>query len=192
MQPCSAEFPQHHRHQCIIYQGAPSKHLDSLAETLIEKVAANHRCLYLNSPAMVAGMRSRLSAMGFDLKKQTERGALMLSSDQSHLVDGKFDVDRMLSLLADSVQKALDDGYAGLWATGDMTWELGGERNMDKLLAYERGLEEFMKKNTALSGICQYHRDTLPSHAFKTALETHPAFFLNATLSRANPGYTCT
>jgi hypothetical protein len=200
----AAGFPQSQRHQCLVYEGAPSRHLDSLAQTLIERIGANRRCLYLNSPAMVAGMRSRLSAMGFDLNAHTltaqalntqalntqaKKGALVLSSDNTHLVGGKFDVARMLSLLADSLRQALDDGYDGLWATGDMTWELGGERNFDKLVAYERGLEEFMKNNPALSGVCQYHRDTLPLHAVKTAMETHPASYVNATLSQFNPAY---
>lgn len=187
----SAAYPQSQRHQCLVYEGAPSRHLDSLAQTLIEKIGANRRCLYLNSPAMVAGMRSRLAAMGFDLNAHTRKGALILSSDDTHLLLGKFDVARMLSLIADSLRRALDDGYEGLWATGDMTWELGGERNFDKLLAYERGLEEFMKHNPALSGVCQYHRDTLPAHAVKTALEVHPAFYVNATLSQFNRAYRC-
>ncbi len=182
---------QSQRHQCLIYEGAPSRHLDSLAQTLMEKLKANHRCLYLNSPAMVAGMRSYLSAAGLDLKEHTGSGALVLSSDQGHLVDGKFDVDAMVKLLGQALRQAIDDGYAGLWATGDMTWELGGERNLDKLLEYERRLEEFMKNNPALSGVCQYHRDMLPPHAVRTALDTHRALYINATLSQLNPEYRC-
>ena len=53
----------------------------------------------------------------------------------------------MLAMLADAINDALAHGYAGLWATGDMTWEL--------------------------SGICQYHRDTLPEDALQVALSKH-------------------
>jgi hypothetical protein len=177
------------RHQCLVYEGAPSQHLDSLAKTIIQKLKTNHRCLYLNSPPMVAGMRSQLAAAGLDLAEHTESGALVLSSGQDHLVDGRFDVDGMLRLLNDGVHQALADGYTGLWATGDMTWEFGNETNLDKLLEYERRLEEIMQKNPALSGVCQYHRDTLPPHAIETALNTHPALYINATLSRFNRNY---
>jgi hypothetical protein len=183
------EQEPHQRHQCLIYEGAPSRHLDSLATTIIQKLKTNHRCLYLNSPPMVAGMRSQLAAAGLNLVEHTESGALLLSSDQGHLVDGRFDVDRMLTLLNDAVGQALSDGYAGLWATGDMTWEFGNETNLDKLLEYERRLEELMHRNPALSGVCQYHRDTLPSHAIETALETHSIRYVNATLSRVNRKY---
>lgn len=178
------------RHQCLIYSGAPSSHLPDIARTLIQRLKANHRCLYLNSPAMVAGMRSHLAAAGIDPRAQMERGALNLSSDQGHLIGGKFDVDRMIRLLRDSVQQALADGYVGLWAAGDMTWEFGSETNLDKLLEYERSLEEFMQGTPALSGICLYHRDTLPAHAIETALITHPTLFISATLSQLNSRYS--
>ncbi|HXE62554.1 MAG TPA: MEDS domain-containing protein [Bryobacteraceae bacterium] len=177
------------RHQCLIYDGAPSRYLDHLGQSLIDKLNTNHRCLYLNSPAMVAGMRSRLVAIGLDLPTVLERGGLILTSDQEHLMNGKFDVDRMIMLLKDALQQALADGYSGLWAAGDMTWEFGSERNLTKLLEYERRLDQFMQQNPALSGICQYHCDTLPPDAAQTALETHPALYVNATLSRLNSGY---
>lgn len=138
---------------------------------------------------MVAGMNCHLAAEGLDLRSEAERGALILSSDRGHLVGGKFDVDRMILLLRDAVKQALDDGYVGLWAAGDMTWEFGSENNLTKLLQYERSLEEFMKSTPAMSGVCLYHRDTLPSHAIETALSTHPSLYISATLSRLNPRY---
>lgn len=137
-------------------------------------------------------MRSQLAAVGLDLTKELERGALILSSDQGHLVDSKFDVDRMLRLLGDALKQAVADGYVGLWAAGDMTWEFGNEANLLKLLEYERRLEEFMRQNRALSGICLYHRDTLPAHAIQTALLTHPSLYINATLSQLNTRYSAT
>jgi hypothetical protein len=190
-QPATAEDTDHQRHQCLIYEGAPSQYLAEVAQTIIEKLGRNHRCLYLNSPAMVAGMRSRLVALDLDLPKFLERGDLILSSDQGHLVNGKFDVDEMIMLLSRAVRQALADGYAGLWATGDMTWEFGSEKNLDKLLEYERRLEDLMRKTPGLSGICQYHRDTLPPHAIAIALQSHPILYLNSSLSRLNPDYRC-
>ena len=42
----------------------------------------------------------------------------------------------------------------------------------------------------ALSGICQYHRDTLPDNALQAALSKHGGVYLNETLSRLNPLYS--
>jgi len=140
---------------------------------------------------MVAGMRCYLAAEGLDLPKQLQRGALILTSATDHLVNGNFDVERMLDMLRDAVGRALADGYSGLFATGDMTWEFGSERNLEKLLEYERRLEEFMQANPGLQGICQYHRDTLPLHAIQCGMRSHKALYINDTLSRLNPHYEC-
>jgi hypothetical protein len=177
------------RHRCMIYDGAPSVHLSVIAGAAIERFIANYRCFYLNSPAMVAGLRSVLAASGVDVVDATARGALVLSSDQSHLVDGEFDVERMLALLEKAVEQALSDGFGGLWASGDMLWEFGSEKNLDKLLAYELALDQLLKQQPALCGICQYHRDVLPADAVRVGLYTHQTIHVNEMLPRLNPQY---
>src|SRR5437762_12794547 len=109
------------RHQCMIYEGSPAKHLRGLAATIVDNLKKNKRCFYLNSPTMVAGIRSYLDATGLDVAGELQRGALVVSSDQSHLVDGQFDSDQMLAMLDNAIAEAKRDGFSGLWATGDMT-----------------------------------------------------------------------
>jgi hypothetical protein len=177
------------RHQCLICDGSPSRNLPLLAEAIRQKLADGCRCLYLDSPPMVAGMGSYLSAAGIDVAQELSRGSLVLSSDQSHLVDGRFDVDNMIRALEEAIRTAVSDGYRGLWATGDMSWEFGPELNFDKLLEYEWRLEQLFFKQPALSGICQYHRDTLPRAAVREGLVSHRRIYINQTLSRLNPYY---
>jgi hypothetical protein len=176
------------RHQCLIYEGSPSQQLPALASMIVRKLDEGHRCLYLNSRPMVAGMRSCLAAKGVDVVSDVAKARLVLSSEPAS-TDGDFDTDMMLDSLEDALDQALDDGYEGLWATGDMTWEFGSEKNLAKLMAYEYRLEELMLKRPELSGICQYHQDTLPREATRQALLTHPLIFVNETLSRVNPEY---
>ena len=113
------------RHQCLLYEGPPSRHLATLAEVSRDKLGQNFRCLYLNTEPMVAGMRSYLAAAGVDVEKVLSDGQLIFSSTQDHLIDGAFDADHMLESLADALRQALRDGYDGLWASGDMAWEMG-------------------------------------------------------------------
>jgi len=56
-----------------------------------------------------------------------------------------------------------------------------------RLLDYERGLEQLFEKHTSLSGVCQYHTDTLPIGVVEQGLHVHKAVFVNETLSRVNP-----
>jgi hypothetical protein len=177
------------RHQCLVYDGAPSRQLPMLAEMLRQKLGEGFRCVFLNSPPMVAGIRSSLSAAGIDLAGEIERGNLRLLSERDYLVQGHFDPERMIFMLNDALTQALVDGYRGLWATGDMTWELGPKPDFAKLAEYEWKLEEFFRYNPGLSGVCQYHADTLPHEVMRQGLASHPALFINETLSRINPHY---
>jgi hypothetical protein len=160
-----------------------------VAAAMRDKLRENQRCLYLDTRPMVAGMRSYLAAAGVDIAAETSKGSLVLSSDQGHLIDGRFEIGRMIQTLETAVQAALQDGYAGLWATGDMTFEMGADKDLEKLLEYEWRLEEVMQANAALGGICQYHASTLPREALRYGLLTHPTMFVNETLSLVNPHY---
>jgi hypothetical protein len=177
------------RHQCLIYEGAPSRQLPALVATIRQMLGANYRCLYLNSPAMVAGMSSYLAAQGMDVAHEVSKTSLVLSSDQSHLSGGNFDVEEMIGKLEYAIVQAMRDGYKGLWATGDMSWEFGSERNLQKLLRYERQLEELFRRQPTLCGICQYHGDLLPHEIVRHGLLSHRAVFINETLSRINSQY---
>jgi hypothetical protein len=178
------------RHQCLIYEGPPSRHLAALAAVIREKLNENFRCLYLDSHAMVAGMRSYLAATEVDVAEESARNRLILSSDRDYLIDGcQFDMERMMQSLQNSLSQALDDGCKGLWATGDMTWELGPDKDFSKLLEYEWRLEEFLRENPQMGGVCQYHVETMPRSVLRQGVVSHPSIFINQTLSMINPVY---
>src|SRR5690348_1354427 len=177
------------RHQCFIYGGSPAAQLPAIATMIRKRLKENIRCLYLNSPPMVTGLRSYLFAGGIDVPMEVRQGSLVLSSDSGHLRNELFDADRMLDLLDAAVSNALDDGYRGIWASGDMSWEFGPKKDFSKLLEYEWRLEELFHKQPTLSGMCQYHTDTLPSNIVRQGLLTHQALFINNTLSRLNSHY---
>ena len=139
---------------------------------------------------MVAGMRSYLAAAGVDVAHEAANAKLLLSSERHHLADGRqFDGEQMIGALEAALKQALKDGYEGLWATGDMTWELGPDKDFSRLLEYEWRLEEFLRANPKMSGICQYHVDNIPRPIVRQGLLAHPSIFLNQTLSVLNPVY---
>jgi len=121
----------------------------------------------------------------------TAKTSLVLSSDLLHLdSECHFDMNRMLETLQSALEQALKDGYEGLWATGDMTWELGPDKDFSKLLEYECRLEEFLRENPQMGGICQYHVETVSRKAVRQSVLTHPSIFINETLSMLNPIYS--
>ncbi len=178
------------RHQCLIYDGAPSRNLSALAAIIKQKLKLDYRCLYLNSQPMVAGMRSYLAAAGVNVAEEEKKGTLELSSDQMHLVDGgRFDPELMIRTLEGAIDRALGDGFSGLWATGDMSWEFGPQKDFSKLVEYEWLLEDLFRRRAELGGICQYHAATLPRSALRKGILMHPGLFISETLSIINPHF---
>jgi hypothetical protein len=176
-------------HQCLIYKGAPAEHLQVLTQVILDKLKLNKRCLYLHSPEMVAEMRACLTGAGLDVEHEIKKGALVLTSDLSHLINGRFNGQRMMDTLRRALDQAHEDGFAGLFATGDMSWEFGGQIDLDELVEYEYALEEFLQTNPSLSGICQYCRDSLPLSAVQVALVSHKNIWVNQALALHNPHY---
>lgn len=176
------------RHKCLIYDGDPSEQLPVVVPLLKDGLERNWRCLYLGDPDMVMMVDTALVANGLDTTRETHRGALTLSSDRSHLVGGAFQPAAMIDGLCTMIDAAVRDGYEGLCATGDMRWELGDDRNFDRLIEYEALLEQVFQEKP-LRGVCQYHRDVLPPQAVRDALITHRSAYIGNMLNRDNLFY---
>ncbi len=176
------------RHKCLIYDGDATTQLAVVMPLLRESLAENWRCLYLGSPPMVSMIDDALGTAGIDATREMQRGALRLSSDRSHLVDGVFRPDTMIDALCAEIDDAVGAGFEGLCATGDMRWELGDDANFAHLLAYEARLEEVFRTKP-LRGVCQYHRSLVPASAVRTALVTHRSAYIGETLNQDNLFY---
>jgi hypothetical protein len=177
------------RHQCMIHEGAPFQQFHRLSSVIAERLKSNYRCFYANHPEMVAGMRLYLDAHGLDVAGETERGALVLTSEQTHLIDGRFDANRILSMLEWVLDESARDGFAGVWGSGDVAWELGSDLDVDKLIAYERGAEEVSARRPELQCVCLYRVDALPRDFAHPAFSTHRSIYVDDATSLLNPYY---
>jgi len=178
------------RHQCFLYDGSPALNVPCLGKAIREMLSRNYRCVYLNSEPMADAMQAYLAGAGVNVEREMERSSLILSSERGHLVNGRFfDLNGMLAGLTAALEQALEDGFAGLFATGDMSWEFGPEADFSELMEYEWKLEEFFESHPQLSGICQYHANSLPAEVMQQGLTAHPAIFVNEELSLPNPHF---
>lgn len=134
-------------------------------------------------------MRAYLTSAGADVSEAVFHKRLLLSSDQSHLLNGIFDPESMIRMLDAAAKCAVEDGHAGLWASGDMSWEFGSHRDFSKLVEYERGLEGLFAIHPTLRGVCQYHVDMLPEDVVGICMDLHPTIYVNETLSMLNESY---
>lgn len=106
--------------------------------------------------------RERISAWlrehGVDARAAWARGQLELrAAAATYLVAGTFDPGAMRTALAASAAEARRDGFAGLRATGEMSWALRTLTDLDCLAGYERGVRQLYDSGEVTS-LCQYDR----------------------------------
>lgn len=113
---------------------------------------------------------------------------MLLTREDGHLKGGVFDPDKMINLLHGAVQDALDAGFAGLCAAGDMSWLLDEAPGSERIAEYEARLNAFYPSSRAL-GLCLYNRNKLPAATLDHGLATHPHVRIEGNLLLENPFY---
>ena len=117
--------------------------------------------------------RTALGANGLDAATLCERGALIeLTHEETYLAGGGFSIERVMAMLADSVQQAAADGFPGWRGCGEMSWLLAGASGSERISEYEALLNRFFS-GTRASAMCQYNRKLLPAPVIDMALATH-------------------
>jgi MEDS: MEthanogen/methylotroph, DcmR Sensory domain len=175
-------------HICALYENAQEQ-LSIAAAYVADGLRNDERCLYVDrSAAALERFRAALGAAGIDAERMAKRGALIEStSAEVHLAGGRFDSERMLRLLNDAVEAALDAGFKGLRTCGDMSWLLEEPEGADRIVEYEALLNQFFRGVRAL-GMCLYDRSRLPPAIVDHALATHSTVSVGGR-SRTNAFY---
>jgi hypothetical protein len=175
-------------HICTLYT-SPEEQLKAAVEYIKAGLGRGERCLYVCGEHAPEQLRAALQGAGVDVKSEEERGALILiTKSDAHLKGGRFAADKMISLLHQAVGDALDAGFNGLCAAGDMAWVMDQAPGTEELAEYESRLNDFYAKNRAL-GLCQYSRTTLPYQFLDHCIATHRVIRMEGSIALENPFY---
>ncbi len=175
-------------HVCGLYS-TPDEQLQAAVEYVRGGLERGERCLYVCCTHSVDEFRAGLKKAGINVKAEEKRGALkLITKHEGHLEGGYFDPDKMISMLHAAVKQALDDGFNGLCAAGDMSWLLDEARGSERVAEYEARLNHFYKSNRAL-GLCLYNRTKLPDEALDHGLATHALIRIEGPILLENPFY---
>ena len=137
---------------------------------------------------MITKTQEALEAAGIDTKKETETGQLILFSERTHLINGRFDTDRMIKLVDQAIVDALKAGFKGLRGTGDAVWEMGDHLDMEKFILYEKKLDKFLVKKKATI-LCQYNLKVVGDQYLHDSLFCHNAVVEEKNVSLDNHFY---
>jgi MEDS: MEthanogen/methylotroph, DcmR Sensory domain len=143
----------------------------------------NERCLYIAEDNTTAEISRHLQEFGVDALKAQKEGALTIATKhETYLRHGVFQPDKMILDICHAVQGAVDDGYAGLRASGELSWALDLPSALAQMIQYEEALEEhFYSKFAAL---CQYDESRYPAYIFEHMKRLHPVVVSGGELIR--------
>lgn len=165
-------------HICALYE-TEDERVAIAAEYVADGLRRGERCYYVaESRQAIDRLRMALRRGGIDVAEMVLRGALVEAThDEAHLINGQFDSERMLRLLNEAVERAMQDGFTGLRTCGDMSWLLEDAPGSAQVVEYESFLNRFFEGVPA-QGMCQYDRRRLPPHLVDQALVTHKSAVL--------------
>ena len=173
-------------HVCVAYQTA-GEQLAVAVHYIAQGLERKEQCLYAaDSQRALEEFSTALANAGVDVTTVIRNGSLLLlTKDRAHLLGGRFDPERMLHMLSERVEAALNAGYVGLRTCGDMSWLLDEAPGSEQVVEYEALLNEFFRSVRA-TGMCQYDVSRLSPAVLNHALETHPSIVVDRR-HRYNP-----
>src|ERR1043165_2975142 len=175
-------------HVCTLYSNRDEQ-LAAAIDYIRGGLARGERCLYVCCEHSPDEFREGLRAAGIDVDAEEARGALLLiTKREGHLSGGSFNPDKMITMLHAAVKDALDAGFDGLCAAGDMSWLLDEAPGSERIAEYEARLNEFYPNSRAL-GLCLYNRNRLPAETLDHSMATHPHVRIASNILLDNPFY---
>ncbi len=146
----------------------------------------NEKCIYIVDENTKNGIIKDFKEFNVEEYLRTNQLEL-LTKEEAYLKNGYFDPDKMIELLKINEKKALDNGFAGLRVTGEMTWVLTKLPGVERLIEYEAKLNYFFPESKCIA-LCQYNEKKFEPEILLDIIHTHPFIIIYDTLYK-NPRY---
>ncbi len=162
-----------HDHLCLIYE-TQAEQFAAIVPFVRLGLERGERCIYIADDNTAQTVLEALQRGGTEADAAIRSGALVIAGKRdAYLKQGYFDPDWMIGFLAESTRAAKAAGFTALRVTGEMTWQLGGDPGVERLIEYEAKLNRFFPEHDALA-ICQYNRARFSPEIILDVIRTHP------------------
>lgn len=172
-----------HDHLCLIYE-TQAEQFAALVPFISIGLERGEQCVYIADDNTAQIVLEALQAGGIDTDAAIRSGALaIISKREAYLKQGYFDPDWMIRFLIETTEAAKAAGFSALRATGEMTWALGSDVGVERLIEYEAKLNRFFPQYDALA-ICQYNRARFSPEIICDVIRTHPLVICGGMVCR--------
>lgn len=163
---------EHGNHICVFYQH-PVDLVSTLAPFVLEGIRKRERCVCIEPPNVLKILIYKLQFLGVDTLRAIDSGMLEFHDPKrAYLPDGRFEANRIRSVIERQVVRAADEGFKGLRAAGDLSWS--GERcdAHGEIIRYENDLQAYCD-GKPVTLLCQYQIPQLNAATLDLILHAH-------------------
>jgi hypothetical protein len=167
-----------HDHVCGIYDTLEEQY-EPACRFIAVGLERQQQCLYVAEHLTPDEFASRLTAHGVDVKQETSRGALQITSGRALRSKlGGFTPQAMFSFLTQSEKAAKEGGFTAFRWAADMQWLRKDGIELSNMFLFEAELNHLLSK-LDLVCLCQYAICDFSPELLIAAAETHPLLVYN-------------
>ena len=149
---------------------------DEIADYVVAYIHAallkNTRCIYITDDQDKSLTLDRLQTLIQMLNKRDD--IIILTRSDTYSKNGRFNPDKLIAMIKELTKKAIDDGYAGLAITGEISWLLDYEDGESLIIEYEWKLNEDVFNNYPVTALCRYNINMFSDEMIKNIIQVHP------------------
>jgi hypothetical protein len=148
---------------CLYAYEASAEHLLTLAGFVRRGLDRDGRVVCFTDLVTPSQLIAYLAYAGLTPEVAMERGDLVVErAEASYLLGGSFDPDRMVATFAAERDRALDEGYSSLWASGEVNWVRRKVPGHEALVDYEAAVGKVFEGQPAVALCCTTAASLIP------------------------------
>lgn len=175
-------------HICQIYSSDEERQ-EALLHVISSGLRAGERTACFSEHAQEDAIREFLGNYGVNYDEARSKGAFSLAgTSEVYFQDGRFDPQRMLTLLTRFHDGAMAEGYPGARVIGEMTPEVQHVEGGSQLLEYESRVTMLLRERP-VTAVCQYDARVFDGATIMDVLKVHPLMIVRGSVMH-NPFFT--
>lgn len=168
-------------HICQIYSD-DNERLDSLLKYLESGLSNGEKAACFSDNLDDSVLADHLAVHGLNHEHLCRSGALTRASTTDvYFQDGRFDPDRMLSMLRAFYESARADGYTAARVIGEMIPAVHNIPGGSRLMEYESRVSLFMRE-CPVTAVCQYNANIFDGATIMQVLKVHPLMVIRGAV----------
>ena len=153
----------------------------AVSEFIAASIENEEKIIYVSGEYSDVFIKNILKDYNIDIDKLTQRGQLLIYT-REQIYENVFNVNNILELLKKQAKIAIKEGYKSFNITGEISWVLKQNKSFEKIIDYEKQVEEKIFQEYPVKALCRYNMEIFEERLIKKIIELHPYLVWNEQL----------